>query len=228
MPSIEFRKVPLVDEGGAGKIDDIEGRVIGARAGQQIVLYARSGDWYVQPFTDRSFTKIQPDSTWKNSTHLGTEYAALLVEPGYRPPARVDALPFPGGGVVAVKVVSGEIKLLAPMFWQTWWFRLSGGLACIFALFAFHHYRLRQLTWRLNARFEERLEDRTRLAQELHDTLLQGVLSASMQLHVAVEDLPEASQMTVAGSILMPRRRDVWDVGIPLACASGRKESAPD
>ena len=34
-------------------------------------------------------------------------------------------------------------------------------------------------------RFEERLAERTRIAQELHDTLLQGFLSASMQLHVA-------------------------------------------
>jgi signal transduction histidine kinase len=42
-------------------------------------------------------------------------------------------------------------------------------------------------------RFEERLGERTRIAQELHDTLLQGVLSASMQLHVAVDRLPEDS-----------------------------------
>jgi signal transduction histidine kinase len=46
---------------------------------------------------------------------------------------------------------------------------------------------------RLNLRFEERLAERTRVAQELHDTLLQGVLSASMQLHVAVDQLPEDS-----------------------------------
>ena len=37
----------------------------------------------------------------------------------------------------------------------------------------------------MNMRFEERLAERTRIAQELHDTLLQGFLSASMQLHVA-------------------------------------------
>ena len=43
--------------------------------------------------------------------------------------------------------------------------------------------------WRrqLNVRFEERLAERTRIAQELHDTLLQGFLSASMQLHVAAD-----------------------------------------
>jgi hypothetical protein len=96
----------------------IKGRVSGARAGQQIVLFARSGAWYVQPFIDQSFTKIQPDSTWSSSTHLGTEYAALLVEPGYRPPVTTDVLPSIGGGVIAVTIAPGEVRLLAPVFWQ--------------------------------------------------------------------------------------------------------------
>jgi PAS domain S-box-containing protein len=38
-----------------------------------------------------------------------------------------------------------------------------------------------------------RLEERTRIAQELHDTLLQTVLSASMQLGMAVVDIPVES-----------------------------------
>jgi signal transduction histidine kinase len=45
----------------------------------------------------------------------------------------------------------------------------------------------------LNVRFEERLAERTLIAQELHDTLLQGFLSASMQLNVAVDQLPAES-----------------------------------
>jgi signal transduction histidine kinase len=45
----------------------------------------------------------------------------------------------------------------------------------------------------LNARFQERLAERTRIAQELHDTLLQGFLSASMQVDVAEDQLPEGS-----------------------------------
>src|SRR5262249_16009856 len=192
-PTIELIRIPLEDEGGTGKMAAIEGRVTGARPGQQIVLFARSGAWYVQPFTEQPFTKIQPDSTWRNSTHLGTEYAAMLVEPEYRPPAVTDVLPNRGGGVIAVAVAPGEAKLLLPVFWQTWWFRLLGGLACLFALLAFHRLRLRQLARQLNARFDERLEERTRIAQDLHDTLLQGFLSASMQLYVAVEQLPEDS-----------------------------------
>lgn len=106
-PSIEFTRVPPAAEGGPDKLDIIEGRVTGASPGQQIVLYARSGTWWVQPLANETFTTIQPDSKWINSTHLGTEYAALLVETGYRPAATTNALPMPGRGVVAVATTKG-------------------------------------------------------------------------------------------------------------------------
>lgn len=48
-------------------------------------------------------------------------------------------------------------------------------------------------TANLYARGEERLAERTRIAQELHDTLLQGFLAVSMQLHTAVDHLPADS-----------------------------------
>jgi signal transduction histidine kinase len=53
---------------------------------------------------------------------------------------------------------------------------------------------LRNLTKQLNYRFEERLAERTRIARELHDTLLQGFLSASMQLHIADDHIAPGSQ----------------------------------
>ena len=53
--------------------------------------------------------------------------------------------------------------------------------------------RLGRLARQLNLRSEERLAERTRIAQELHDTLLQGFLSTSMQVHVAADRLPEDS-----------------------------------
>ncbi len=106
-PSIEVTRVPMADAGGPAKLDYIEGRVSDARPDQQIVLYARSGVWWIQPFSNRRFTKIQADSTWKNSTHLGTEYAALLVEPGYHAESKIATLPKEGDGVVAVVTVTG-------------------------------------------------------------------------------------------------------------------------
>ena len=107
-PSIEFTVIPPAAEGGPDKRAPIAGRVVGARPGQRIVLFAKAGIWWVQPTIDEPFTTIQPDSTWTNSTHLGTEYAALLVEPGYRPPPTLEVLPPEGGDVVAVKIVPGE------------------------------------------------------------------------------------------------------------------------
>ena len=52
--------------------------------------------------------RIRSDQHWQNSTHLGTEYAALLVEPGYRPPETTDNLPQKGGPVIAVATAKGE------------------------------------------------------------------------------------------------------------------------
>jgi signal transduction histidine kinase len=54
-------------------------------------------------------------------------------------------------------------------------------------------FQLRELSGQLSVRFEERLAERKRIAQELHDTLLQGFISASIQLHVAADRLPADS-----------------------------------
>ena len=81
-----------------------------------------------------------------------------------------------------------------PLFWQTWWFRLSLIAFCMAGILALYRFRLRQVTNQLSLRFQERLTERGRIAQELHDTLLQGFLSASMQVHVAADSLPADSQ----------------------------------
>jgi signal transduction histidine kinase len=94
---------------------------------------------------------------------------------------------------------------IAPAFWQTWWFQVLALLLLGLTLLAFSRFRLRQLTRQLNVRFEERLAERTLIARELHDTLLQGFLSASMQLDVAVEQLP-------ADSAVRPRLVRVLDL----------------
>jgi signal transduction histidine kinase/ligand-binding sensor domain-containing protein len=81
-----------------------------------------------------------------------------------------------------------------PLLWQTWWFRTAIAVACAGAMLAAYRLRLHRLTRGMNLRFEERLAERTRIARELHDTLLQGFLSASMQVHIAADSLPVESQ----------------------------------
>jgi ligand-binding sensor domain-containing protein/signal transduction histidine kinase len=88
--------------------------------------------------------------------------------------------------------VALRVEILPP-WWSTWWFRVSCGLVCGISIAGFYRFRLHQLTRRLNVLFEERLAERTRIAQELHDTLLQGFLSASMQLHVVADQVPADS-----------------------------------
>ena len=105
---IQLSHVPPASPGGPEQMDIIEGRVTGAKPGQQIVLYAKNDLWWwVQPFVNRPFAKIQSDGTWRSSTHLGTEYAALLVDPGYQPQPKLTALPGEGNGVAAVFSAKG-------------------------------------------------------------------------------------------------------------------------
>ncbi|HEY2469986.1 MAG TPA: triple tyrosine motif-containing protein, partial [Terracidiphilus sp.] len=83
--------------------------------------------------------------------------------------------------------------VIEPAFWQTWWFRMACLAGCCLVILAIYRLRIHQLTKQLNVGFQERLGERTRIAQELHDTLLQGVLSATLQLDVAEDQLPEDS-----------------------------------
>jgi signal transduction histidine kinase len=80
-----------------------------------------------------------------------------------------------------------------PELWQTLWFRITLAAACLVTMAAMYRIRLRRLTHQLSIRFDERLNERTRIAQELHDTLLQGLIATSMQLSVTVNRLPPDS-----------------------------------
>ena len=215
-PAIEFTSVPSIHGndglGDPSRLSKIKGRVIGARPGQQIVLYAHALDdygqltWFVQPLVLEPFTKIHSNSRWQNSTHPGSEYAALLVDPGFQPPWKTRTLPTQG--VVVAATTPGW-----PPIYERWWFPFLGIFVGAALIFSFYRVWIFQVTRKLNLRFEERLAERTRVAQELHDTLLQGVLSASMQLHVAVDQLPEDAPVRPALNRILQLMGQVIDEG---------------
>ena len=191
-PVIEFTRVPIAGADDPGKTEEISGRVVGGEPGQQIVLYSKGeAAWWVQPFANQPFTKIRPDSTWESWTHPGTQYAALLVGPTFHPPATAGVLPTEG--VYATAVEQGGLPI-----WLRWWFPVMCAIAGFLVMVGFYRLRLHNATKTMNLRFEERLAERMRVAQELHDTLLQGVISASMQLDVAVDHLPPDSPVRPA------------------------------
>jgi hypothetical protein len=113
-PGIEIGVIPPGAGGGPNDLAPIGGRVVNAQRDNVVVLFAKSNVWWVQPFRSRPFTSIAEDSTWNTKIHLGTEYAALLVRPGYRPPTTTEHLPEVGGDVLAITTVKGAGSYVAP------------------------------------------------------------------------------------------------------------------
>jgi len=80
---------------------------------------------------------------------------------------------------------------IAPAYYQTTWFRA----VCVFAfgglLWALYQLRLHQLQQQFNIKLEERVDERTRIAGELHDTLLQSFQGLLMRLQAVSNELAE-------------------------------------
>ena len=77
-----------------------------------------------------------------------------------------------------------------PAFYQTPWFTVLmvlGAAALLWAVFA---WRLRQVAVRLRSRLEASLEERERIARELHDTFLQSVQGLMLKFQSAMEKIP--------------------------------------
>jgi len=62
-----------------------------------------------------------------------------------------------------------------PAWYQTFWFYSACVAAFVLVLWAFHRLRLRQLEQQFDKALEARVDERTRIARELHDTLLQSL-----------------------------------------------------
>jgi hypothetical protein len=79
---------------------------------------------------------------------------------------------------------------VAPAWFQTTWFRASVVLSLVVGVVGLYRLRVRRVSFALRARYDERLAERTRIARELHDTLLQTVQGSRM---VADDALDHAS-----------------------------------
>ena len=102
---------------------------------------------------------------------------------------------------------------IRPAFWQTWYFRALSVAVLVAVVIASYRIRMMQVTRRLSRRFQDRLVERTRIAQDLHDTLLQGVISASMQLDVVQDDLPDDSPAKPVLTRVLKLMREVTKEG---------------
>jgi ligand-binding sensor domain-containing protein/signal transduction histidine kinase len=77
-----------------------------------------------------------------------------------------------------------------PAYWQTRWFRICISIGALLSILVIFRLRGIQLSRQLNARFQERLAERTRIAQELHDTLLQSFQGLMLRFQTIENMLP--------------------------------------
>ncbi len=143
---------------------------------------------------ERVFFRYKLDSVDNDWQNVGTRRQAYYTKlrPG---PYRFQVIASNNDGVWNYTGATLNLRV-SPAWFQTNWFRLACVACGIFLVSALYRLRVRQVAAGINARFDERLAERTRIAQELHDTLLQGFLSASMQVHVAKDCLPADSEAT--------------------------------
>jgi signal transduction histidine kinase/ligand-binding sensor domain-containing protein len=80
---------------------------------------------------------------------------------------------------------------IAPAYYQTTWFLLSCAAAFVAFLAALYQLRLRQVAQQFNLRLEGRVSERTRIARDLHDTLLQSFQGALLKFHAVTYLLPD-------------------------------------
>jgi signal transduction histidine kinase len=79
---------------------------------------------------------------------------------------------------------------IRPTFVQTPLFAALCAIAVLAVLWALYRLRLRTLTRRMSRSMAERLDERERIARELHDTLLQGVQALILRFQLAADDIP--------------------------------------
>ena len=93
---------------------------------------------------------------------------------------------------------------IAPAYWQTGWFRALCVAAILALLWMLYRLRMRQLAHEFDVKLETRVEERTRIARELHDTLLQsfnGLLLRFRTVHALLSRSPDQARTILESAI---------------------------
>lgn len=137
---------------------------------------------YISTATNRYRYKLEGiDRTW-HQTESDDRIATYTTLPSgsytFRAQAATSKGPWGEPGL--------ELKIhILPRFWETLWFEAACcGIVCL-SLWALYRIRLTQVHQEYNLRLEERVGERTRIARELHDTILQSFQGAVFEFQAA-------------------------------------------
>jgi ligand-binding sensor domain-containing protein/signal transduction histidine kinase len=83
--------------------------------------------------------------------------------------------------------------LITPPWWGTSWFRAVCAILFMALLWVAYQLRVRQLHHQFEMRLEARVAERTRIARELHDTLLQKFQGLLPRVQAAIYKLPSGA-----------------------------------
>jgi signal transduction histidine kinase/ligand-binding sensor domain-containing protein len=84
---------------------------------------------------------------------------------------------------------------ILPAWYQENWFRAIWAVLMLLVLWITYRLRLRQMRRALTARFDERLAERTRMARELHDTILQTIQGSKLVVDDGLEEPLDPEKM---------------------------------
>jgi signal transduction histidine kinase len=108
---------------------------------------------------------------------------------------------------------------ILPAYYQTAWFRIACAGAVLFLLWAAYRLRVQQLGRRFAIGLEARVNERTRIARDLHDTLLQSFQGLMLRLQLVEDLLPDGKAKTQleqtlqrADQAIAEGRRAVYDL----------------
>jgi signal transduction histidine kinase len=153
---------------------------------QKVFSFEFSALSYADPARNRYRYRLEPLEEWneRDSTWRLVQYTTLT--PGdyvFRVQGSNSM------GVWNTSGVSVQIRVLGP-WWTWWWVRVAVILLAFGAVIALYRFRVRRLSYQLNLRLEERVEERTRIARDLHDTLLQSFHGLMFRFQAARNMLP--------------------------------------
>jgi signal transduction histidine kinase/ligand-binding sensor domain-containing protein len=182
-------------------------------AGHERIALHYAGLSFTAPSKVRYRYRLEPfDQGWIDAGSRRTAFYTNI------PPGKYRFLVLASSDGSTWSASAAEVGLvIAPHYYQTWWFySLLGALVGLFA-WQLYLYRVRQV----ELRFHAVLAERGRIAREIHDTLAQDIVAISVQLDLISRlmtlSIDKAREQLIATRELVRKslaeaRSSIWDL----------------